>query len=95
MLWQVQVLSQVLNTLLGQSVVVVLPGELSLDVTLGGQRLQSLDDVQVLGVNLLMLLLVEVLLGDDNTLYLNKTAKKITRKEREHSSSNHLQKNWG
>lgn len=78
MLWQVQVLSQVLNTLLGQSVVVVLPGELSLDVTLGGQRLQGLDDVQVLGVNLLMLLLVEVLLGDDNTLYLkNKTKKSI------------------
>lgn len=67
-LWDMQVLSQVLNTLIGESVVVVLPRELSLDVTLRGQRLESLDNVQVLGVNLLVLGLVEVLLGNNNTL---------------------------
>lgn len=61
-------MSQELYTLVGQGVVVVLPGELSLNVTLGGQGLQSLDDVQVSGVNFFVLWLVEVLLGDDNTL---------------------------
>ena len=67
-LWNVQLMSQELYTLVGQGVVVVLPGELSLNVTLGGQGLQSLDDVQVSGVNFFVLWLVEVRLGDDNTL---------------------------
>lgn len=67
-LWQVQVLSQVLHTLLGQGVVVVLPRELGLDVTSRSQRLQRLDHVQVLAVNFLVLRLVEVLLGNNNTL---------------------------
>lgn len=66
--WQVQVLSQILNTSLSQSVVVVLPRELSSDVTLRGQGLQSLDNVQVFGVNFIVFWLVEVLLGDDDTL---------------------------
>lgn len=70
-LWEVEVLTQVLNTLIGKGVVVVLPGELSLNVTLRGQGLQSLDDIQVSGVNFLVLWLVEVLLGDSNTLCLN------------------------
>lgn len=65
---QVQVVSQELNTFLSQGVVVVLPGELGLDVALGGQGLQGLDDVQVLGVDLIVLWLVEVLLGDNHTL---------------------------
>lgn len=69
-LWDVQLLSEEVHTLVSQGVVVVLPRELSLDVTLGGQGLQGLDDVQVLGVNLLVLWLVEVLLGDNNTLCL-------------------------
>lgn len=63
-----EVLTQVLNTLVGKGVVIVLPRELSLNVTLRGQRLQGLDDIQVLGVDLLVLWLVEVLLGDSNTL---------------------------
>lgn len=67
-LWNVQLGSEEVNTLVGQGVVVVLPRELGLDVTLGGQRLQGLDHVQVSGVNLLVLWLVKVLLGDDNTL---------------------------
>ena len=64
---QVQVVSQELNTFFSQGVVVVLPRELGLDVALGGQRLQGLDHVQVLGVDLVMLWLVEVLLGDNHT----------------------------
>lgn len=66
----VQLLSEVVYTLVSQSVVVVLPRKLGLDETLGGQGLQSLDNVQVLGVNLLMIWLVEVLLGHNNTLCL-------------------------
>lgn len=67
--WQVQVISQIFNTSLSQSVVVVLPRELSPDVTLRSQGLQSLDNVQVFGVNLIVLWLVEVLLSDNDTLY--------------------------
>lgn len=69
-LWDVQLLSKEVYTLVSQGVVVVLPRELSLDETLRGQGLQSLDHVQVLGVNLLMLWLVEVLLSNNNTLCL-------------------------
>lgn len=67
-LGKVEVLSEVLNTLVGEGVVVVLPRELGLDETLGGQRLKSLDDVKVLGVNVLVLGLVKVLLGDTDAL---------------------------
>jgi hypothetical protein len=51
-------------------VVVPLPGELGLEVTTGGQGLASLDDIEVLGVNVTVLGLVEVLLCDENTLWL-------------------------
>lgn len=68
-LWQMQVLSQILNTSVGQGVIVVLPRELSFDVTLGSQRLQSFDDIQVLGVDLIVLWLVEVLFGNNDTLW--------------------------
>lgn len=44
-LWKTKELLQVLNTLLGKGVVVVLPGELSLNETSGGQGLHGLDDV--------------------------------------------------
>lgn len=84
-LWDVQLLSKEVYTLVSQGVVVVLPRELSLDETLRGQGLQSLDHVQVLGVNLLMLWLVEVLLSNNNTLCLLVfTLKKCS------SISNHL-----
>lgn len=49
-------------------VVVPLPGELGLEVTARGQRLAGLDDIEVLGVNVAVLGLVEVLLCDENTL---------------------------
>jgi hypothetical protein len=41
---------------------------LSLDVTTGGKGLASLDDVKVLGVNVVVLWKVIVLLRDKNTL---------------------------
>lgn len=67
-LWDVQLLSKEVHTFVGQGVVVVLPGELSLDETFGGQRLQGLDDIQVSSVNVLVGWLVKVLLSDNNTL---------------------------
>jgi hypothetical protein len=52
----------------GLRVVVPLPGELGLEETARGQGLASLDDKEVLGVNVAVLGLVEVLLCDENTL---------------------------
>lgn len=42
---EVQPLTEVLETLGGEGVVVVLPGELSLEVVAGGERLASFDDL--------------------------------------------------
>ena len=47
---------------------VPLPGELGLEVAARGQGLAGLDDIEVLGVNVTVLGLVEVLLGDEDTL---------------------------
>ena len=60
--------TEVVETLWGESVVVVLPGELSLDIAAGGERLAGLDDVEVLGVNVVVLGEVVVLLCDEDTL---------------------------
>jgi hypothetical protein len=65
---QVEVLAQVLDTLIGQGVVVVLPRELGLDILLGVQGLESLDDLQVGDIDLIVLGGVEVLLGDQDTI---------------------------
>ncbi len=65
---ETQPVSKVLNTRVGESVVVVLPRESGLNEALGGQRLKSLDDVKVSGVNFLVDSLVVVLLGNNNTL---------------------------
>lgn len=65
---QVKPFAEVVETLGGQGVVVVLPGELGLDVAARGQRLASLDDVQVLGVDFGVLGQVVVLSGDENAL---------------------------
>jgi hypothetical protein len=45
-----------------------LPRELGLEETTGGQRLASLDDIEVLGINVTVLGKVEVLLGHEHTL---------------------------
>lgn len=65
---QVKPFAEVVETLGGQGVVVVLPGELGLDVAARGQRLASLDDEQVLGVDVGVLGQVVVLSGDENAL---------------------------
>lgn len=66
--WEMEPLAQVVEALWGEGVVVVLPRELGLDVTTGGKRLAGLDDVQVLGVDVVVLWKVVVLLGDEDTL---------------------------
>jgi hypothetical protein len=58
----------------GEGVVVVLPGELGLDIATGVEGLQSLDHVEVLGVNVAVLGKVEVLLGHEHTLCTSKSA---------------------
>lgn len=60
--------AKVVETLGGQGVVVVLPRELGLDIAAGGKRLASLDDEQVLGVDIGVLGEVEVLGGDEHAL---------------------------
>ena len=65
--WEVQVLSEVLETLVGEGVVVPLPAELGVDEALGGQALHSLDDVEVSDLQL-WVLDFEVLGGDENAV---------------------------
>lgn len=65
---QVEPLAEVVETLGGEGVVVVLPRELGLDISARGQGLASLDHVEVLRVNVVVLGKVEVLLGDEHAL---------------------------
>lgn len=65
---EVQPLAEVVEALGGQGVVVVLPRELGLDIAAGGERLASLDDKEVLGVDVGVLGEVEVLLRDEHAL---------------------------
>lgn len=65
---EVKPFAKVVETLGGQGVVVVLPRELGLDVAAGVEGLKSLDNEQVLGVDIGVLGKVEVLLGDEDTL---------------------------
>lgn len=65
---QVEPLAEVVETLGGEGVVVVLPREAGLQVAAGGERLASLDDVKVLGVDVAVLGKVEVLLSNENAL---------------------------
>jgi hypothetical protein len=62
--WEMEPLAEVIETLWGEGVVVVLPGELSLDVSAGGKGLKSLDHVEVLGVNLWVLWEIILLWGN-------------------------------
>lgn len=65
---EVEPFAEVVETLGGQGVVVILPRELSLDVAAGGERLAGLDDEEVLGVDIGVLGKVEVLRSDEDTL---------------------------
>lgn len=53
--------AEVVETLWGEGVVVVLPRELSLDISTGGQRLTSLDNVKVTGVDVWVLVFILLL----------------------------------
>lgn len=64
---ETQPVSKVLNTRVGESVVVVLPRESGLGVTLGGQGLESLDNVEVSSINISVVDVV-VLLSNNNAL---------------------------
>ena len=66
--WEMEPLAKVVETLGSQGVVVVLPRELGLDISAGGEGLASLDNVQVLCVDVVVLWQVVVLLGDEDTL---------------------------
>jgi len=50
---QMKPLPEVVETSWGQGVVVILPGELSLDIAAGLEGLESLDDVEVADANLM------------------------------------------
>jgi len=67
--WEMEPLAEVVNSGVGQSVVVVLPSELGLDISPGVEGLECLDDIEVSGVDVRVLWEVEVLLGDENTLW--------------------------
>lgn len=66
--WEVEPFAEIVNSGIGQGVVVVLPGKLSLDISSGVEGLEGLDDIEVSGVNLLVLWEVEILLGNEDTL---------------------------
>jgi hypothetical protein len=66
--WEMEPLAEVIEPLRSEGVVVVLPRELGLDVSTGCKRLACLDNVQVLGVNVVVLRKVVVLLGHENAL---------------------------
>jgi hypothetical protein len=59
----------VLNTLVGEEEVVVVPGETSSNEALAGEGLHELDDVKVGNINLVVLV-QDVLLGNNKTLLL-------------------------
>jgi hypothetical protein len=65
---EVKPFAEVVQTLGGQGVVVPLPGELGLDIAAGVEGLESLDNEEVLGVEIGVLGEVEVLGGHENTL---------------------------
>jgi hypothetical protein len=60
--------TEVINTLISESIVIPLPRKLGLNQTLGGQGLHSLDDFEVRNINFGMLGKVVVLGGDKGTI---------------------------
>lgn len=65
---KVQPLAEVVETLGGEGVVIVLPREAGLHVAARVERLAGLDDIEVLGVDIGVLGKVEVLRGDEHAL---------------------------
>lgn len=60
--------TEIINTLISESIVIPLPRELSLDETLGGQRLHDLDDFEVGDIEVSVLGKVEILRSDKGTI---------------------------
>ena len=65
---KVEPFTEVVETLRSESVVVVLPRELSLDIAAGGERLAGFDNIKILGVDVVVLWEVVVLLCDEHSL---------------------------
>jgi hypothetical protein len=65
---EVEPFTEVVEAFRSESVVIVLPWELSLDIATGCKRLAGLDNVEVLGVNIVVLWEVVILLCDKYAL---------------------------
>jgi hypothetical protein len=65
---KVEPFAEVVETFRCESIVVILPRELGLDVTTGGKRLAGLDNVEILGVDVVVLWEIVVFLRDEDTL---------------------------
>lgn len=60
--------AEILQTLIGEGVVVILPRELGLDIALGCKALHGLDHLQVGDIEVIVLGGIVILLGDQYTL---------------------------
>ena len=78
---KVKELAKVVNTLVGEGVVVVLPRELGLDIATRSQRLHSLDDLEVGDINILVLGEVVVLRGDQDTIYFGSNVDWLSKRD--------------
>ena len=65
---KVKPFAEVVETFRCEGIVVVLPRELGLDITTGGKRLAGLDNVEILGVDVVVLWEIVVFLRDEYTL---------------------------
>ena len=63
---KVEPFTEVVETLRSESVVVVLPRELSLDIAAGGERLAGFDNIKILGVDVVVLWEIVVLLSNEH-----------------------------
>jgi len=65
---KVEPFAEVVETFRCESIVVILPRELGLDIATGSEGLAGLDDVEILGVDVVVLWEVVVLLCDEHSL---------------------------
>jgi len=65
---KVEPFAEVVETFRCESVVVILPRELGLDIATGGKRLAGLDNVEILGIDVVVLWEIVVFLRNEYTL---------------------------
>jgi hypothetical protein len=65
---KVEPFAEVVETFRSESIVVILPRELGLDIATGGKRLAGLDNVEILGVDVVVLWEIVVFFRDEGTL---------------------------